>query len=388
VIGGYEHHPLRPARQAARRGHFFAAVPESVLAKSDTDTSIVTWDKQTKGNWPFAGVWVSTALKLEDGAQAEDFRVLECLTGKASKRVRRAAAGMHDVLKVRLQGPARADLILVDSRQKRFETPRRPGRTESLPEIAVQCACARRHVGIGGSDPEFVFRPLVTQSDEFKSRICVKINEIAIRRAIGGPSEETDPAIVVVSHSIKFLFENRVHAKIAEQRGGRAARGRIGEGQSGSAKALVVEIAEMTPAAKLELSVQARIAFLCIPEKLRFAEQERWITDAKIYSITIAKLRILSAGSRGIAVKDGAHQGEIIGDVRAQPCAHRREWRRGTGTRHVEGKAYRPAQRRIDESVSAASWPARSASFVPHFCSNQISYSRVEGRASMPLTTM
>jgi hypothetical protein len=37
-------------------------------------------------------------------------------------------------------------------------------------------------------------------------------------------------------------------------------------------------------------------------------------------------------------------------------------------------------------SVSAASCPARSESVLPHFCSNQISYSRVDGSASMPLT--
>ena len=38
-------------------------------------------------------------------------------------------------------------------------------------------------------------------------------------------------------------------------------------------------------------------------------------------------------------------------------------------------------------SVSAASCPARTDSVLPHFCSNQISYSRVEGSASMPLAT-
>ena len=38
-------------------------------------------------------------------------------------------------------------------------------------------------------------------------------------------------------------------------------------------------------------------------------------------------------------------------------------------------------------SASAASCPARTDSALPHFCSNQISYSRVEGSASMPLAT-
>src|SRR3977135_142057 len=98
----------------------------------------------------------------------------------------------------------------------------------------------------------------------------------------------------------------------------------MGECHSGRAKALVVEIAEVTPAAKLELPVQAGIAFLCIPEELRFAEQERWIIDAKIDPITSAKLRVRRAWPRGIAVKDGADQREIVGDVRAQPSAHGR----------------------------------------------------------------
>src|SRR3982074_179582 len=160
-------------------------------------------------------------------------------------------------------------------------------------------------MGIGDCDAEFVFRPLVTQSDQFESRVRVKINEVAVRRAIGGPCENADPAIVVVPHAIEFLFENRVNAKVAGQRGGRAARGGIGEGHPESAKALVVEIAEVTPAAKLELPVQTGIAFLCIPEKLRFAKQERGIIDAKVHPITIAKLRVLRAGPGGIAVKSG-----------------------------------------------------------------------------------
>ena len=78
-------------------------------------------------------------LKFEHGAQTEDFRIREPLAQKASKRVRRTATGTDDVLKVRLQGPASANLVLVDRRQNRFKTPCWPGRSESPFEIAIQC---------------------------------------------------------------------------------------------------------------------------------------------------------------------------------------------------------------------------------------------------------
>jgi hypothetical protein len=38
-------------------------------------------------------------------------------------------------------------------------------------------------------------------------------------------------------------------------------------------------------------------------------------------------------------------------------------------------------------SVSAASCPARNDSAVSHFCSNQISYNRVDGNPSTPVCT-
>ena len=65
------------------------------------------------------------------------------------------------------------------------------------------------------------------------------------------------------------------------------------------------------------------------------------IIDAKIEPVTIAKLRIFRTGPRGIAVKDGADQ------VSAQACGQRR---RGAAT---------------------GQGPARSVSFVPHFCSTK-----------------
>src|SRR5438105_43304 len=102
-------------------------------------------------------------------------------------------------------------------------------------------------MGIGGRNPEFVFGPMVTQSNELEARVGVEVDQVAIRRAVRGPREDTDPAIVVSPHPMEFLFEDRIDSEIAGQCGGGAARGGISECNSRSAEALIAEIAQVTP---------------------------------------------------------------------------------------------------------------------------------------------
>ena len=84
--------------------------------------------------------------------------------------------------------------------------------------------------------------------------------------------------------------------------------GGIGQRQTRGAETLVAEVAEMAPAAELEFAVEAGIALLRVPEKLRFAKHKRRIVDAEVQAIAIAQLRIVGARTRGIAVEDRAEQ--------------------------------------------------------------------------------
>ena len=107
----------------------------------------------------------------------------------------------------------------------------------------------------------------------------------------------------------------------------------------------------MAPSAEFEFPIEARIALLCIPKQLHLAKQKRRIVDAKIDAVPIAKLGVLRPGTGGVAVKDRAQQGEIVGDIGAQARPDRGKRRGGATAWHIQRQADRPSQRGIGEDV-------------------------------------
>jgi hypothetical protein len=67
-------------------------------------------------------------LELDHRSQSENLGISQCFAGIVSQRIGCAPAGMNDVLEIRLQRPAGADLILVDSGEQAFETANRSAR--------------------------------------------------------------------------------------------------------------------------------------------------------------------------------------------------------------------------------------------------------------------
>src|SRR5450631_1077321 len=124
---------------------------------------------------------------------------------------------MDEILKIRLQGPAAADLVLVHRGQQRLEAPLWPARSHQSLKVGIEIAGARRNAGIAGSDAKFVLRPGVAQADEFDPAIGIEIDQVSIRRARRDPGEDADAAIVVMADSVDLLLENRIDAEIAGQ---------------------------------------------------------------------------------------------------------------------------------------------------------------------------
>lgn len=120
--------------------------------------------------------------ELEDGPETERCSIFEGLSRVGPGRIGRAATWMHEVLKGRLQGPAWAQLILIDRCHKRLETSRRPARAHQLLKIDVERMCASRDMGISAGNAELVFRPGVAQSDEFDTAVGVAIDQVSVRR--------------------------------------------------------------------------------------------------------------------------------------------------------------------------------------------------------------
>src|SRR4051794_35598474 len=100
----------------------------------------------------------------------------------------------------------------------------------------------------------------------------------------------------------------------------------------------------MPPAADLEFTVEPGIALLCVPEKLRFAEQQRRIVDAEVEAVSVPKLRVARSGSRRVSIEHRADQGQIVADLGAQPRPHRGQWRRWPAARKIDCRDRRPAK--------------------------------------------
>src|SRR5665213_3234144 len=195
---------------------------------------------------------------------------------------------MSDVLDVWLQGPTGADFILIDGCHQRFKTARRPARPVDRLEIDVERSRPGRDARIAGGNSEFVVGALVVKSDPFDAGVGVEIDQVAVRRAVRGAGKNPDAAVVVLADAVQLLFENRVDPEIAGQIGGTGSGRHAGQRNSGSTKTLVGKVAKMAPAAKLELSGQARIAFFRMPEQLHLAQRQGRIVDPEVEPVAIA----------------------------------------------------------------------------------------------------
>ena len=87
--------------QLVKKGHRVAA---SSLASVSPHAGL-----RTIGSTPGA------RSEFKDRAQAEHGRILQWLAGERSGRAGSAAPGMPDILKVGLQRPSGADLVLIDA---------------------------------------------------------------------------------------------------------------------------------------------------------------------------------------------------------------------------------------------------------------------------------
>src|SRR3954469_174520 len=105
---------------------------------------------------------------------------------------------MNEILEIRLQGPARTNLVLVDSRHQRLRTPQRLVGSRQLLEIQIECACTRRDMGISAGNAELVLGPPVTQTDEFDAAVGVAVDEISIRRTEGNAREYANSPVIVI----------------------------------------------------------------------------------------------------------------------------------------------------------------------------------------------
>src|SRR3954452_18047032 len=99
----------------------------------------------------------------------------------------------------------------------------------------------------------------------------------------------------------------------------------------------------MPPAADLEFTVEPGIALLCVPEKLRFAEQQRRIVDAEVDAVSVPQLRVAGSGSGRVSVQHRAKQGQVVADVGAQPRPHRGQWGGWPAARKIDCRYRRPA---------------------------------------------
>src|SRR5450631_1688938 len=153
-------------------------------------------------------------LKLQGSPHAQYQRIAQQVTRIGAEWISRTAAGMHDVLKVWLHGPATPDFVLIDGREEALETPLWPGRANQRAEIGIQRLCAMRDMCVTSRDTELVVRSCLAQTDELDSRIGVEVNKAAVRRAGGNPTKDSNAPIIALGNSIEFLLENGPQAKI------------------------------------------------------------------------------------------------------------------------------------------------------------------------------
>src|SRR5580704_14018000 len=148
--------------------------------------------------------------ELQHRPQAKHRRIFQRLSRIDAERIGGAAARMHDVLKVRLQGPAGTNLVLINRRHQRLETAGRPARSHHLLEVGVERLRARRNMGISEGDTELVLWPDIAQADEFDAAIGIAIDQVPVRRAHGDAGEYADSPVEIVADAIEPLFEYRI----------------------------------------------------------------------------------------------------------------------------------------------------------------------------------
>src|SRR6478735_1146295 len=107
----------------------------------------------------------------------------------------------------------------------------------------------------------------------------------------------------------------------------------------------------MAPRAKLEFAVEAWVAFLGIPQKLRLAKDKGRIVDAEIDAVAVAELRVIRTRPRRVTVENCPQHREVVRKVSAKPCPDSSQRRGRTSARQVERQPYRPAERRVGEDV-------------------------------------
>src|SRR5450631_2630850 len=153
----------------------------------------------------------------------------------------------------------------------------------------------------------------------------------------------------------------------------------------------------MPPRPYFERAREIGVALLVVPGVLELAEYERWIVNPKIDAVAVALLRIVrprSAASPSNTAPSAVRLSVRFTRRRAPKAASGGEGPPlGRSTEVIAGQPIEAFVKTsvylvLKNSLSAASCPAlRETVSLPHFCSNQISYSRVDGSASTPLTT-
>src|SRR3981189_3307776 len=105
-------------------------------------------------NWVPRGS--AARLELQRRSESEYGCVLEWSARKSPRRTRGAAAGMDDVLEVRLQRPSVQDLILIDRREQSFERTLWPGGAYEVAIIVVELLRPFRDMCVAGCEAEFI----------------------------------------------------------------------------------------------------------------------------------------------------------------------------------------------------------------------------------------
>jgi hypothetical protein len=124
---------------------------------------------------------------------------------------------MGDVLEVRLQRKTGSDFVLVNRRDERFVAPDGPGRTVHLLEICIKRLGPWRDARIASGETKFIFRSTFAETDEFDPRIGINVDDVAVRRAVGCPREDSYSPIVIMADPIYLLLEHGIDAEIAGQ---------------------------------------------------------------------------------------------------------------------------------------------------------------------------
>jgi len=132
------------------------------------------------------------------------------------------------------------------------------------------------------------------------------------------------------------------------------------------------------------------------PDVLDLSDQQQRIVDAKINAVIVAQLRIIQPRPGSIPIEDRCGYSTIVSQIGPQAGVQRRQRRRRSATGQIDRRDGRPAHRGVgkhvgifgvDELGISGELASPQRQRGSHFCSNQISYNRVDGNASMPFTT-